>query len=76
MKKFIYSILIILCLIVITACNKQEVDNKSSKQETIINEKNEAKISMKITINNNEYTINLEDNETVKELSINATIRT
>lgn len=76
MKKFIYSILIILCLIVITACNKQEVDNKSSKQETIINEKNEEKISMKITINNNEYTINLEDNETVKELSINATIRT
>lgn len=68
MKKFIYSILIILCLIVITACNKQEVDNKSSKQETIINEKNEEKISMRITINNNEYTINLEDNETVKEL--------
>lgn len=68
MKKFIYSILIILCLIVIIACNKQEVDNKSSKQETIINEKNEEKISMKISINNNEYTINLEDNETVKEL--------
>lgn len=68
MKKIIYSLLILLSLLILTACNKQEVDNKSSKQETIINDKNEEKISMKITINNNEYTINLEDNETVKEL--------
>ena len=69
MKKFIYSMLIILCLIVITGCNKQEIDNKSSKKEEAkIEEKNEVARSMKITISNNEYTVNLENNETVKEL--------
>lgn len=57
MKKLI--IFIILFSIFTTGCNKQTTNNTkvSDKMPTNIN----------ITINNNEYTIKLEDNETTKE---------
>lgn len=48
--KKIYSLLIIIFLFVTTGCNKTGEESKS----------------MKVTIDNNEYLINLENNETAK----------
>ena len=62
MKRILISILLIILL---TSCTKSSTFNNNDNEKTM-NEENIAMI--KITINNDEYTINLEDNNTVKEL--------
>ena len=59
-NKIIYSILVIISLFIITSCQIKTKENPN--QETI----REVISTMSITINEKEYTIHLEDNETVK----------
>ena len=73
MKKIVYILLIIICLFMVVGCspkknetnnqnsstNQQENNNKSEKSNGVIK-------SMKAIINEKEYIINLEDNETTK----------
>ena len=56
--KIVYSLLIIIFIFVALGCNK--INNKS------INSSKEVINSVKVLINEKEYSINLEDNETVK----------
>ena len=58
MKKII--LMIIMVLLIITGCNVNE--NKIKKKES-----DEEVSNIKVIINNNEYILNLENNETVKE---------
>ena len=58
MRKYVISLLIIISIFMITGCN--------SKKEEISNS-NEVVESVKAIINNNEYIINLEDNETARK---------
>ncbi len=60
MKKKLFVSLVIIILL-ITGCS-------SKKQENKIDNTNEVGKTMKIFIDNNEYIINLENNETVQEL--------
>lgn len=67
-NKFIYAVLIVISLFLITGCNlsNKESNNQINNIEDKINN-NEVINSVKILINNKEYTIDLEDNKTVKE---------
>ena len=71
-KKIIYNILVILSLFIIVGCNLKKVEKKENneminvKQNDINNNSSEVIDSLKIFINNQEYTIYLENNETVK----------
>ena len=72
-KKIINSILTILLICIITGCNTNKIDNNSkdnidTKQNNnkAIDNKSEVIDKMRIIINNKEYIINLEDNETTK----------
>ena len=71
-KKIIYNILVILSLFIIVGCNLKKVEKKENneminvKQNDINNNSSEVIDSLKIFINNQEYTIDLENNETVK----------
>lgn len=74
-NKIINNILIIICIFIITGCNyKKELnintnDNIEEKNNEVIEEhQNEVINSVKILINDKEYIINLEDNETTKAL--------
>ena len=62
MKKIIYSFVIITLLFVTIGCNNKKVINDNSFK----NSSNEVIESVKAIINDKEYVINLEDNETVK----------
>jgi len=64
MKKIIYFII---CCLVFTGCNSKnvEINNDNSIKTNIVEE--EVK-SMKVIIEEKEYILNLEDNETVKAL--------
>ena len=59
MKKIISITLIIFLLLLNTSYKDNKIEN------TIINEVNKT---MKVIINNHEYNVNLEDNQTTKEL--------
>ena len=68
-KKLFLSLLIIVSLFIITGCDskKNESNNHNNNQiENTINESNEVISSVKVTINNKEYILNLEDNETAR----------
>lgn len=65
MRKKMFIIFLLLLLINITACNKKEEQDIPKPKEQI-NTKEENN-NMKIEINGNEYTVELEENETVKE---------
>ena len=71
-KKIIYNILVILSLFIIVGCNLKKVEKKENneminvKQNDINNNSSEVIDSLKIFINNQEYTIYLENNENVK----------
>ncbi len=54
-KKIICCLLIILTTFIITGCNSKRINNNIS----------EAVKTMKVIINNNEYIVNLENNEAV-----------
>ena len=62
MKNIIKYCLIFFCLFMITGCIFKQQENN----ETTINKSNEVVDLVRITINDKEYVINLEDNETVK----------
>jgi len=62
MKIKIQTILLMIFIIfMITSCNKHNIENKEP-----VNNYNEVMDSVKIFIDEKEYTINLENNETVK----------
>ncbi|MBR3116657.1 MAG: hypothetical protein IKF36_02140 [Bacilli bacterium] len=63
MKKIIYGLLIIVSFFVVIGCNSKTSDI-NNKQENNLNEVNKE---VKVIINGNEYIIDLEDNDTVKE---------
>ena len=61
MKKIIYSLLIIVMSLSVIGCfNNKKIENNSNNE--VIN-------SMIITINDKEYNVELEDNDTTKELN-------
>ena len=68
MKKIIYNVLIIILLFTIVGCysnnENNNINNKFNKNEA--NNSNEMVNSMKVIIDEKEYIINLEDNETAK----------
>lgn len=65
MKRIIHILLTIFLIIIISGCNQP---SNNINNNDITNNINEVKESMKIIINNKEYIVNLENNETVKEL--------
>ncbi len=68
-KKLFLSFLIAVSLFIITGCDstKNESNNQNNNQiENTINESNEVISFVKVTINNKEYILNLEDNETAR----------
>ena len=60
MKK--YFVIIILCVVIITGCSFNNKKNYT-KREKMINDN-----SIVININNKDYSVNLENNETVRQL--------
>lgn len=62
-KKIIYCIIILLCIFIVTGCKKKIIENNN--QSNTNNNYKEVISSMKITIDNELYIINLEENETV-----------
>lgn len=62
-KRILYGIFIIGLLFIITGCNSKE--NNTSNN---VNDYSEVVDSVKIIIDDKEYLINLEDNETVRSL--------
>ena len=70
MKRKVLLSLFVLFLLVTGCNNKENITNEEKNTNTNVidtNEKEEANM-LKIYINNEEYDINLENNETVKEL--------
>ena len=67
-KRLIVSILVIVSLFMIVGCNSKNTNDEINNNENNIedNNSNEVISSVKVTINNKEYTLNLEDNETAK----------
>ena len=68
-KKLFLSFIIIISLFIITGCDskKSESNNQSNNHiKNNTNNSNEVISSVKIYINNKEYTISLENNETAK----------
>lgn len=61
-RKIIYSLILVLAIFTMTGCN----ENK--KEETYEQNYEEVISSMKILINNNQYVIKLENNDTVSKL--------
>ena len=67
-KKIICSLLIIITIFIITGCNFKKTDDEINSIENNNDYYSEVNNSMKIIIANNEYIVNLEDNDTVNGL--------
>ena len=72
-ERILVSILIIVSIFIIPGCDSKNNDNKinnnvNSKKETKEKESNSNEVinSVKVTINDKQYTIHLEDNETAE----------
>ena len=65
-KKILISILIVVSLFIIVGCNSKKDDNDKIENNKKSNSSNEVINSMKVTINDKQYTIYLENNDTVK----------
>ena len=63
-KKIITWFLLIICLLIISGCDSKQIENNKILEK--INDSNEVIKEVKIMINDNLYTINLEDNETTR----------
>ena len=70
-KRLIVSILVIVSLFMVVGCNSKNTNNEINNNENNIEETNSNEVisSVKVTINNKEYTLNLEDNETAKSFA-------
>ena len=70
-KRLIVSILVIISLFMVVGCNSKNTNDEINNNENNIedNNSNEVISSVKVTINNKEYTLNLEDNETAKSFA-------
>ena len=70
-KRLIVSILVIVSLFMIVGCNSKNTNDEINNNENNIEETNSNEVisSVKVTINNKEYTLNLEDNETAKSFA-------
>lgn len=61
-RKIIYSLILVLAIFTMTGCNEnKKVETYEQNYEEVIS-------SMKILINNNQYVIKLENNDTVSKL--------
>ena len=76
MKKTVYSLLIIICLFMVVGCssinnetNNQNTQTNQQENNNELNNSNEVVKSVKAIINEKEYTINLEDNETANSFA-------
>ena len=73
-KRIIFSILVIVSFLMVTGCNSKSNtsnnqnnnDNNRVEDNNNLDSLNEVINSVKVIIDEEEYTINLEDNETVK----------
>ena len=70
-KGLLVSILVIVSLFLIVGCNSKNTNNEINNNENNIEENNSNEVisSVKVTINNKEYTLNLEDNETANSFA-------
>ena len=69
MKKQIFiNVLVLFSLFIVIGCNSKNIENNTKTNNNKINNNNSNEVinSVKAIINENEYKINLEDNETVK----------
>lgn len=66
MKKIFCTFIIALSILFITGCSEQE-KIKVKKNSKTVGKSNEVINNMKVEINNKEYIINLEENETTKK---------
>ena len=57
-KRIIYGLLLILALIIITGCNSKKISSNS----------NEVMKTMKVIVEDKEYIVDLENNETTKKI--------
>lgn len=66
--KIVYNLLIIISFFIIVGCNNENVTNNIDNkiENNTINNSNEVISSVKAIINEKEYIINLEDNETAR----------
>ena len=66
--KIVYNLLIIISFFIIVGCNNENVTNNIDNkiENNTINNPNEVISSVKAIINEKEYIINLEDNETAR----------
>ena len=76
MKKIVYSLLIVICLFIIVGCSskKNEINNQDTQtnlqeNNNELNNSNEVVKSVKAIINEKEYVINLENNETANSFA-------
>jgi len=63
-KKIITWFLLIICVLIISGCDSKQIENNKTYEK--INDSNEVIKEVKIMINDNLYTVNLEDNETTR----------
>ena len=70
-KRLIVSILVIISLFMVVGCNSKNTNDEINNNENNIEDNNSNAVisSVKVTINNKEYTLNLEDNETAKSFA-------
>ena len=70
-ERLIVSILVIVSLFMVVGCNSKNTNDEINNNENNIddNNSNEVISSVKVTINNKEYTLNLEDNETANSFA-------
>ena len=67
LKKYILIIIIILCLSIGCSFKKTKTHEISKDSSNVNNNLNEVINSMKVIIDDKEYKVNLENNETTKE---------
>ena len=67
-KKIIVGFIFALSILFITGCSEQENIKVKKNNNKTVEKSNEVIKDMKIEINNKEYSINLEENETTKKL--------
>lgn len=70
-KKIFYYLLVFLTIFTVTGCNEKNKESNNqinNRQESKIDNSSEVIKQMTLLIDNKEYTLKLEDNETVKEL--------